>query len=140
MNTGDAAGDVFFGLYELGIPVLCSDAQMKKMVTCANVPILSIPGFNVYQQFVLEVDTRFGEYNECNPDPDTGVFACVARHFSRGGWAARGQTVHSCRPLRSPPFVVAFKQWESPAETEQAATQRAKRLNRPLFLPPSVAC
>lgn len=52
---------------------------MKQMVTCSNVPILSIPDFNVYQQSIIEVDTRFGEYNECNPDPDTGVFACTTR-------------------------------------------------------------
>ena len=80
MNTGDAAGDAFFGLYELAIPVLCADSRMDKMITCANVPILSIPGFNLYQQFVLEVDTRFGEYNECNPNPNSGIFACEAGH------------------------------------------------------------
>jgi hypothetical protein len=42
--------------------------------------VYAVPNFNVYQQFILEVDTRFGEYNECNPDPRTGVFKCEAGH------------------------------------------------------------
>ena len=45
------------------------------VITCANVPILSIPNFNLYQQFILEVDSRMGQYSECNPNPQTGVFA-----------------------------------------------------------------
>lgn len=82
MNTGDAAGDAFFGLYELAIPILCADPRMSGMVTCTNVPILSIPDFNVYQQSRIEVDTRFGEYNECNPDPSSGIFKCTSRDHS----------------------------------------------------------
>jgi len=30
----------------------------------------------VYTEFVVEVDTRFGEYNACNPNSDTGIFEC----------------------------------------------------------------
>jgi hypothetical protein len=84
MNTGDAAGDVFFGLYERAIPILCANQAMHKMITCANVPILSIPNFNVYQQSILELDTRYGEYNECNPDPSSGIFACETRAAAGG--------------------------------------------------------
>ena len=53
-------------------------------VNCQNIPILSIPGFNVYTQFELEVDERFGLYAGCNPDPGTGIFSC--RAFGEGCW------------------------------------------------------
>ena len=59
------------------IPIMCADPHMATSTTCANVPILSIPNFNVYQQSVLEIDTRFGEYNLCNPDEQTGRFVCL---------------------------------------------------------------
>ena len=39
-------------------------------------PILSIPHNNLYAQMVLSVQDRFGDYNECNPDPRTGLFEC----------------------------------------------------------------
>ena len=48
---------------------------------CQNEPILQIPGFNVYTRTIVEADARFGDYSECNPDPDTGVFACGHFHF-----------------------------------------------------------
>jgi hypothetical protein len=72
------------GRYELAIPILCADPKMAGMVTCANVPILSIPNFNVYQQSRMTVDTRFGEYNECNPDPSSGIFKCATRDHQAG--------------------------------------------------------
>ena len=60
---------------------------LSTVITCANVPILSIPNFNLYQQFILEVDSRMGQYSECNPNPQTGVFACshYTHHSSHGG-------------------------------------------------------
>ena len=96
----------------MAIPIMCSDEHMRRsepctsllcpcpygvcdpclgplctVITCANVPILSIPNFNLYQQFILEVDSRMGQYSECNPNPQTGVFACshYTHHSSHGG-------------------------------------------------------
>lgn len=79
MNSADAAGDLLFGLYEFALPVVC-DPQYNDttIVNCQNVPILSIPGFNVYTKSVVEVDTRFGVYSGCNPNASTGVFHCEA--------------------------------------------------------------
>eukprot|EP00239_Pterosperma_sp_CCMP1384_P009325 CAMPEP_0197860926 /NCGR_PEP_ID=MMETSP1438-20131217/36626_1 /TAXON_ID=1461541 /ORGANISM="Pterosperma sp., Strain CCMP1384" /LENGTH=485 /DNA_ID=CAMNT_0043477941 /DNA_START=92 /DNA_END=1549 /DNA_ORIENTATION=+ len=77
MDTGDAAGDAFFGLYELTFPILCADPALKQLINCENVPILNIPGYNVYTEFLLEAVDRFGEYMECNPNPNTGIFACA---------------------------------------------------------------
>jgi hypothetical protein len=81
-DTGDAGGDSFFGLYELATPIICSGGS-NAGVTCTNVPILQIPGFNVYTENIVEVDTRYGDYSECNPDPNNGTFACG--HFQRSG-------------------------------------------------------
>eukprot|EP00656_Telonema_subtile_P048366 TRINITY_DN5749_c0_g1_i1.p1 TRINITY_DN5749_c0_g1~~TRINITY_DN5749_c0_g1_i1.p1 ORF type:complete len:267 (-),score=47.51 TRINITY_DN5749_c0_g1_i1:157-957(-) len=75
MDTGDAAGDVMFGLNQLLLPQLCP--QEPSFVWCANRQYLSGGGASmVYTEFVVEADIRFGEYNKCNPDPATGVFAC----------------------------------------------------------------
>lgn len=83
MDTGDAAGDAFFGLYELSFPVLCADPSFRRGTGCHNVPILSIPHFNVYTKNIIEADARFGDYSECNPDAGTGKFGCT--HFMRSG-------------------------------------------------------
>ena len=32
-----------------------------------RVPILNIPGYNVYSKYVVSVDPRLGVYSECNP-------------------------------------------------------------------------
>lgn len=79
MDSGDAAGDAFFGLYELSFPILCANPRGRHGPGCRNEPILSIPGFNVYTKSVVEADARFGDYSQCNPNPDTGVFECT--HF-----------------------------------------------------------
>lgn len=84
-DTGDAQGDVFFGIYELGIPELCQSQSSARLPQCENVPILSIPNFNVYGEFLLEYEDRFGEYNECNPDRTTGIFACKTQENRHGG-------------------------------------------------------
>jgi hypothetical protein len=65
---------------------------MAGMVTCANVPILSIPNFNVYQQSRMTVDTRFGEYNECNPDPSSGIFKCATRDHQAAVQSIQGHS------------------------------------------------
>ena len=84
LNTGDAYGDVFFGIYELAIPELCrgQDPRQSHLPQCQNVPILSIPNFNVYGSFVIEYQDRFGPYNECNPDPNDGAFHCRVQQQS----------------------------------------------------------
>jgi len=75
MDTGDAAGDVMFGLNQLLLPQLCP--AEPDFTWCANRQYLSGGGAHmVYTQFTVESDVRFGEYNACNPDPKTGIFQC----------------------------------------------------------------
>ena len=76
MDSGDAAGDVYFGLYEFALPIICAD--QPDLVNCENIPIISIPGFNVYAKTTIEVDTRFAIYKGCNPNASTGIFSCTA--------------------------------------------------------------
>lgn len=74
MNTGDAAGDAYFAIYEATFPLYCK--QMPHDSSCTSTGILNIPNFNVYTEFVVEVDTRFGVYSGCTPNADTGIFQC----------------------------------------------------------------
>ena len=74
MNSGDAAGDAYFALYELTFPLYCQ--QMPGDSSCTSTGILNIPNFNVYTQSVVEVDARMGLYSGCTPNADTGVFEC----------------------------------------------------------------
>ena len=78
LNTGDAAGDAFFGLYEKSAPVKCRDwdPRLGSSALCGNSPILQIPGFNVYTATKVEADARMGDYAQCQPDPHTGAFQC----------------------------------------------------------------
>jgi len=84
LDSGDAAGDAFFGLYELQAPIECTGSVNRQSgLLCKNEPILQIPGFNVYEQFHIELDQRTGDYAECNPSSDPPhAFGCT--HFNHG--------------------------------------------------------
>eukprot|EP01064_Diplonema_japonicum_P039664 TRINITY_DN9_c7_g1_i1.p1 TRINITY_DN9_c7_g1~~TRINITY_DN9_c7_g1_i1.p1 ORF type:complete len:365 (+),score=69.92 TRINITY_DN9_c7_g1_i1:88-1182(+) len=74
MDTGDVKGDCMFGLMELTFPFWCPENPNE--LNCRNVPILNIPGYNIYEEYQIEHDERLGVYGLCNPNPDTGVFEC----------------------------------------------------------------
>lgn len=77
LDTGDAAGDAFFGLSGKSAPVLCRDGSNPSSALCGNSPILQIPGFNVYTATQVEADTRMGLYAQCQPQvAPPHVFAC----------------------------------------------------------------
>ena len=84
MDTGDIPGDTAFGIYGMSFPFWCK--QNPNWDTCKNSPILSIPNFNVYESYHIEHDSRFGVYNLCNPNPDTGIFECVPSPTAKGCW------------------------------------------------------
>ena len=77
MDSSDPAGDVLFGIMQLELPFLCP--HMPDMLWCANRKYLSGGSAHmVYRKFELQVrHDVFGDYAECNPDPDTGVFHCI---------------------------------------------------------------
>merc|ERR1712086_361423 len=95
MDTGDAAGDVMFGLNQMLLPQLCP--MEPDFTWCANRQYLSGGGAHmVYTQFTVESDARFGEYNACNPNADTGIFECET--YSSNAQVPHLQ--HSCRTDR----------------------------------------
>jgi hypothetical protein len=72
LDTGDAAGDAHFGLYEKSAPVVC-DAKLNprhaENILCENDALLQIPGFNVYIAVEVEMDDRFGVRGPASAKP-----------------------------------------------------------------------
>lgn len=101
LDSGDARGDVYFGLYEFSLPIVCRDDP--HIANCRNIPILSIPGYNVYTQFAIEADERFGGYTGCNPDPDNGTFVC---------WGPRNDTCWDDDPVAARTFASSCRAGE----------------------------
>ena len=71
-DTGDAAGDVYFALYQLTFPLYC--IEMPRDSVC-HTAVLANTTDNVYRQSVVEADSRFGVYNGCDPQ-NNGSFIC----------------------------------------------------------------
>ena len=71
-DTGDAAGDVYFALYQLTFPLYC--IEMPRDSVCHTAVLANISD-NVYRQSVVEADSRFGVYNGCDPQ-NNGSFIC----------------------------------------------------------------
>ena len=93
LDTGDSAGDSFFGLYEMSAPVVCNSSSGAGAgpggLLCKNDPLLQIPGFNVYIRVEVEADDRFGDYNQCNPSTVAPhPFECTAEHNFPECWCA----------------------------------------------------
>eukprot|EP00040_Diaphanoeca_grandis_P010396 m.53178 g.53178 ORF g.53178 m.53178 type:complete len:422 (+) comp21720_c0_seq1:66-1331(+) len=89
LDSGDAAGDAFFGIYELQAPIECNSGShgSSQNLLCRNQPILQIPGFNVYEQFQIEFDSRMGDYAECNPSTQAPHdFECTHFRKSNDCW------------------------------------------------------
>jgi hypothetical protein len=76
MDSGDARGDVMFGMSQLLLPQLC--AVEPSFLWCQNRQYLSGGSAHmVYSEFAVEADSRFGDYAPCNPNKTTGKFECM---------------------------------------------------------------
>lgn len=100
MDTGDPAGDIGFGLWELLMPMQCKVRPGQpsgghhgggSSIGCANGTGHYIhPGAatNVYEQFVVTTNPLLGNYHNCNPDPfgspNAGVFDCDSMDYGDG--------------------------------------------------------
>jgi hypothetical protein len=80
MDTADAAGDVYFGLFQLALPLLCAQPGVAThMGWCTNRKWLSGGKHAmVYRQFKLEARLPLGIYARCNPDESNGTFSCCS--------------------------------------------------------------
>ena len=96
MDTGDPAGDIGFGLWELLMPMQCrprpgQNSHHHNNIGCANGTGHYInPGAptNVYEQFVVQSNPLLGSYHNCNPNPfgsrNAGVFNCGSMDYDSG--------------------------------------------------------
>jgi len=65
MDTGDARGDALFSLRSIYLPIECSDTTTKHFSgDCANPEVVGDK--LTVTEVVVEVDSRFGNYSECN--------------------------------------------------------------------------
>jgi hypothetical protein len=87
MDTADAAGDVYFGLFQLALPLLCAQPGVAtNMGWCTNRKWLSGGRhMMVYRQFKLEARLPLGIYARCNPDESSGTFSCCSSRQPRCG-------------------------------------------------------
>ena len=87
MDTADAAGDVYFGLFQLALPLLCAQPGMAtNMGWCTNRKWLSGgEHVMVYRKFELEARLPLGIYARCNPNVDNGTFSCCSSREPRCG-------------------------------------------------------
>ena len=100
MDTGDPAGDIGFGLWELLMPMQCRPTPGGGMhhhggnnIGCQNGTGRYIhPGAdsNVYEQFIVQANPLLGDYHNCNPNPadgsegPPGVFNCDSMDYGDG--------------------------------------------------------
>jgi len=69
-NSGDAFGDEFFGVRGVALPMICRTQPYYQ--GC----FLNLPD-NVYVAYTVEVDGRWGVYQECNPmDGNLSQYSC----------------------------------------------------------------
>ena len=78
LDSGDLAGDLGFGLWELLMPMMCREDPTSE-VGCQRGTgrFIDAPGEKLtYVKLTVEMNTLFTSYSPCNPDPTTGVFKC----------------------------------------------------------------
>lgn len=77
MDTGDAAGDLFFELFEvLIVPLACADKNATHHFNCDN-PEANSPT-DVVNKVVLEVRDGFSGYAMCNIGRHGNVCSCTS--------------------------------------------------------------
>lgn len=79
MNTADIDGDIYFDLRTRGLPLECGpwrNMSFWSQLDCSNAEVAVNPDKLSVTKIVLEVDSRFGDYADCNVDPSTGIYTC----------------------------------------------------------------
>ena len=74
-DTGDAAGDAFFSIDEYDLPMRCVNGSGTDARGC----FLDVT--DVYMQFEVAVDGKYGPYGHCNPPKDNSLL---------GNWSCKG--------------------------------------------------
>jgi len=79
MNTADVDGDLYFDLRSRGLPLECGvwrNRSFWSRLDCVNAEVAVDPSKLAVTKFILEVDTRFGQYADCNIDSESGNYSC----------------------------------------------------------------
>jgi len=78
MNTADLNGDMYFDLRTRGLPLECGiwrNLSFWSQLDCDNPEVANVSDLAI-TKLVLEVDTRWADYANCNLDPASGVYSC----------------------------------------------------------------
>jgi hypothetical protein len=89
MDTGDAAGDLYFDLRSVDIPMECAHPSKKDAKDCVNPEVVAED--LVITELKIEVDTRWGPYAQCN--------FCVNNTDGHGHTCKSGEYVCFCDEL-----------------------------------------
>jgi hypothetical protein len=94
LDSGDLAGDLGFGLWELLMPMACrEDASEEVGCQRGTGRFIDAPGENItYVKLTVEMNTLFTSYTPCNPDPASGIFKCLPT--MPGGPGGSGTVCH----------------------------------------------
>lgn len=98
MNTADVDGDIYFDLRSRGLPLECGpwrNTSFWSRLDCDN-PEVDDPSQLTITELVLEVDTRFGDYADCNVDTETGEYYCECENVPDNCTAIQPQGAHAC--------------------------------------------
>lgn len=71
MDVSDLAGDIFFSLSGVILPLECAHPELDFQGECLNDELVADD--LVVSKLVLEVDSRFGEYGRCNVCGENGI-------------------------------------------------------------------
>ena len=69
---------------------------MPRDSSCTARGSLNIPNNNIYEQSVVEVDTRYGAYSGCTPNASTSIFQCEPYVFSASHLLAPATLTRVC--------------------------------------------
>jgi len=79
MNSGDVPGDASFMLRAAGLPWLCSNTSGQRDNTYDCQDIEQSANDLVVTKVIVEADSRFSGYAECNVNSSTGAYDCQCR-------------------------------------------------------------
>jgi len=82
MNTADINGDIYFDLRTKGLPLECGaliNTSFWSQLDCDNPEVANASQLAI-TKLILEVDTNWGDYADCNVDPGTGVYTCACEN------------------------------------------------------------
>ena len=103
MNTADMNGDIYFDIRSRGLPLECGplvNTSFWSRLDCDNPEVATPTSELAVTQLVLEVDTRWGDYANCNINPQTGGYECSCQDVDDDCRLAKFANKQSCDDAR----------------------------------------